>query len=236
MRRSALGFVADLAPGERAFSACMLAYFFLVTATFWVLKPLKKSLFLEHYAPTGFTAGGFRLEAAEAELVAKFLNMLVAIAAMVVFATLARRLRRQRLSMLLAGAFVATFAGYALVVERPGDAAVWSFYLVGDLFSTMMVAGFFAFLNDTVSPAAAKRLYGPIGFGGVAGGVFGSSTLGVLIERLEASTWLAVCAAAALVIAGVAALAGRTARALPPESRAPAPTRKTPRRGAATPP
>ena len=45
----------------------------------------------------------------EAELVAKFLNMLVAIVAMVVFSALARRLRRERLSLVLTAAFVAIF-------------------------------------------------------------------------------------------------------------------------------
>jgi AAA family ATP:ADP antiporter len=60
-----------------------------------------------------------------------------------------------------------------------GDSVVWSFYLYGDLFSTLMVATFFVFLNDSVTPAAAKRLYGLIGLGGVAGGVFGASVLRV---------------------------------------------------------
>jgi AAA family ATP:ADP antiporter len=219
MRRSPLTAVLDLAPGERAFTVWMLLYFFLVTTTFWILKPLKKSLFVEFYSEGGFRLGAWHLEAAEAELVAKFLNMAVAAAAMVAFTLLARRLRRHRLSLALAAAFVATFALYAQALHRPGDAAVWSFYLVGDLFSTVMVAGFFAFLNDTVSADAAKRLYGPIGLGGVAGGVLGSGTLGALVERLAAPAWVHVSAELVLVIALVAWLAGRAARALPPESR-----------------
>ena len=46
-RREALALVADLRSGERIFSALMLAYFFLVTTTFWILKPLKKALFIQ---------------------------------------------------------------------------------------------------------------------------------------------------------------------------------------------
>jgi len=218
--RSTVALVADLAPGERAFTVLMLAYFFLVTTTFWVLKPLKKALFIQFYDARGFDFLSWKLAAAEVELVAKFLNMLVAIVAMVVFSTLARRLRRQRLSLVLSAGFVAIFVLYAQVLDRPRDAAVWSFYLVGDLFSTVMVAAFFAFLNDTVSPAAARRLYGPIGFGGVAGGVLGASVLSALIERLSAGAWLCICASLGLVIALVAAAAGRAARRLPAASRA----------------
>ena len=51
--RNPLGAIADLAPGERAFSLLMLGYFFLVTATFWILKPLKKSLFIQYYDASG---------------------------------------------------------------------------------------------------------------------------------------------------------------------------------------
>ena len=218
--RSPLSFVADLAPGERAFTFLMLAYFFLVTTTFWILKPLKKALFIEFYDVRGLDLFSWHLAAAEAELVGKFLNMLVAIVAMIVFATLARRLRRERLSLALTAAFVAIFVVYAASLNRPRGAAVWSFYLVGDLFSTVMVAAFFAFLNDTVSPAAARRLYGPIGFGGVAGGVFGSSVLSAFIHGLSAGTWLWICAGLGGVIALVATAAGRASRSLPPGSRA----------------
>jgi len=180
--------VADLEPGERSFTITMFGYLFLVTATFWILKPLKKALFIQYYDDNGLTLAGWHLEAAEAELIAKLLNMLVAIVAVAVFTWVARRLRRQLLSMAFAGAFVVAFALYTIVLAHPGDASVWSFYLFGDLFSTIMVAAFFAFLNDSVSPEAAKRLYGPIVAGGVGGGVFGALVLGTWIERLTPSS------------------------------------------------
>ena len=66
--RSPLAFVADLAPGERAFTALMLAYFFLVTTTFWILKPLKKALFIEFYDTSGLDLFSWHLAAAEAGL------------------------------------------------------------------------------------------------------------------------------------------------------------------------
>ena len=213
--------VADLEPGERSFTITMFAYLFLVTATFWILKPLKKALFIQYYDANGVTLAGWHLEAAEAELIAKLLNMLVAIAAVAVFTWVAQRLRRQALSMAFAGAFVVAFALYTVVLAHPGDASVWSFYLFGDLFSTIMVAAFFAFLNDSVSPEAAKRLYGPIVAGGVGGGVFGALVLSAWIERLTPPQWLGVCCAMGTAIGVTAWLAGRAHRALPPASRSP---------------
>jgi AAA family ATP:ADP antiporter len=200
----------DIRPDERGIAALMCSYFFLVITSFWILKPLKKMLFIGHYADAGFQAFGFDLPAAQAELIAKVLNMVVAAVAVTIFSILARRLRRQELTYAFTGFFVVAYAIYAAVLAQPTGAVVWSFYLFGDLFSTLMVATFFAFLNDSVTPDAAKRLYGVIGFGGVAGGAFGSSAVAVGIEKLSIGGWLAVAGAIGGLIVVVAWRASRT--------------------------
>ncbi|MEZ4331477.1 MAG: Npt1/Npt2 family nucleotide transporter [Myxococcota bacterium] len=199
----------DVRPHERFLAAAMSLYFFLVITSFWILKPLKKTLFIGHYADSGFALPGRTFTAAEAELFAKVTNMVVAAGAAVVFALLARRLRRERLSIAFTLFFLVAYGGFALALETPSGGAVWSFYLFGDLFSTLMVAAFFAFLNDSVSSDAAKRLYGIIGFGGVAGGVFGSTAVATLIGALSLKSWLGVTAGLALLIMAVAWAAAR---------------------------
>jgi AAA family ATP:ADP antiporter len=108
------------------------------------------------------------------------------------------------------------------VIGTPGELTIWSFYLFGDLFSTLMVATFFAFLNDSVTPEAAKRLYGLIGLGGVSGGVFGSYVVAAFITQIERPQWLLICFVIGLAIALVAVVAGRLVdRNPPPEPEAP---------------
>lgn len=187
----------------------MFAYFFLVITTFWILKPIKKAIFIRHYQGAPFELAGLSFEPAQAELLAKVLNMVVAFGAVVVFTTLARRLHREKLSLVFSGFFIATLAAYAFLVGSPSASVVWSFYLYGDLYSTLMVATFFAFLNDSVTPQAAKRLYGLIVLGGVAGGAFGSSVLNVWIRVLDVSTWIWMCLGATVVVAALAWAAGR---------------------------
>lgn len=204
-------FVLDVRHGERTFTAAMFAYFFLVIAAFWVLKPLKKALFIGFYEQAGMTLAGWHLSAPQGELLAKVLNMVVAFVATVAFTQLSRTLRRQRLTYVFAAFSLACLLAYARLVLHPAAATVWTFYLFGDLFNTLMVATFFAFLNDSVLPEDAKRLYGPIVFGGVAGGVCGSSVVAGWIERVSTPAWLAICGAATLGVALMAALAARTA-------------------------
>jgi len=209
VRRSPWKIVGDVGRGELPFALLMFAEFFLVVTTFWILKPLKKARFVQFYDQAGLTLGSWQLSAAEAELLAKMANMVVAAAAVVLFTWLARRLRRERLTCALCALFGAGFAAYAVTLATPGSATVWSFYLFGDLFSTLMVPAFFAFLNDSVDADGAKRLYGIVGLGGVTGGVFGSSTLSALVDRIAPAEWMWICLGLAGAIALVAVAAGR---------------------------
>lgn len=186
----------------------MFGQFFLIIATFWVLKPIKKGFFVAFYDQHGLDLWGWHLHAAQAELLAKVANMFVAALAVVVFSALSRSLHRQQLTFVFAAFFVVALAGYALVIHDPGHLTVWSFYLLGDLYTTLMVATFFAFLNDSVTPEESKRLYPPIVLGGVAGGAFGSSILAGWIDAIDASSWLTICIGSTFASALLAGYAG----------------------------
>ena len=202
---------------EAPLAALMFGYFFLVITSFWILKPLKKGLFIAFYDADGFRALGLHLTAAQAELIAKVLNMAVAFLAVSIFTLLVRSFQRQQLTYLFSAFFGVCYVIYAAMLAAAGDWTVWTFYLFGDLYSTLMVATFFAFLNDSVAPDEAKRLYGLIGLGGVSGGWFGSEVLRAMIDDLSASDWMWVCLGIGVVIAALASAAGRwVARHLPP--------------------
>ena len=178
----------------------MFAYFFLVITTFWILKPLKKGIFIGHYDEIGFDLGGWHMNAAQAELLAKVLNMVVAWWPSPCSSLLAEPTASGP-DAAFSAFFVVGFVIYAMALNGAGASTVWTFYLFGDLYSTLMVATFFAFLNDSVEPDSAKRLYGLIGLGGVSGGWFGTEVLRLYIEDLTTSEWMWVCLGIAIVIA-----------------------------------
>jgi len=204
---------------ELPLSLLMSSYFFLDIATFWVLKPLKSKMFIEYYDQSGFNLFSWHMGAAQAELIAKVLNMVVAFVAVVVFTWLVRNFRRQQLTYIFSGFFMASYVGYSFVINNPGDLTVWTFYLFGDLFTTLMVATFFAFLNDSVTPDAAKRLYGLIGLGGVTGGAIFITFYRLWIAKLSDSTWMWVCFAIGAVIVVIAMAAGKLVERKPPPER-----------------
>jgi AAA family ATP:ADP antiporter len=194
---------------ELPLTLLMFTYFFLVITSFWILKPIKKALFIQYYDQQGFWLFAWHMSAAQAELLAKVLNMVVAFVAVAVFTWLVRKFRRQHLTFIFTGFFLVSYLIYSLIVADPGPLTVWSFYLFGDLFSTLMVATFFAFLNDSVTPEAAKRLYGPVGLGGVVGGVVGTTIVRGLIDQVSLVGWLWICMVLSLLILVVAYAAGR---------------------------
>lgn len=194
----------------------MAGYFFLVITSFWILKPIKKSLFIGYYHASGqdgLELLGRTLGGSQAELLAKLLNMVVAAVAMIVFTWLARRFVRQQLTTIFSAFFALCYLAFIPFIPRdltePGhDLVVWLFYLFGDLFSTVMVVTFFAFLNDSVTSDAAKRLYGVVGFGGVVGGWAASVAGAAAGENVTTTGWLLILAVVAVLIVVLARLAG----------------------------
>jgi len=214
--------VMHIKKNELPLALLMFFYFFLVIVSFWILKPIKKSVFIDYYDQTGFNLFGWKMLASQAELLAKVLNMVVAFIAVIVFTWLARRLHRHQLTFVFSLFIMFMYVIYSMLISQPTDVTVWTFYLFGDLYTTLMVATFFAFLNDSVTPYAAKRLYGLIVLGGVGGGAFGSLVLAIWIENISDSTWLWICFGIALVIVVLAVVAGRLVAKNPPDFMAPA--------------
>jgi len=162
-----------------------------------------------HRGQTDFFFLGGDFNAAQAQMLAKVGNMFVAFVAATIFVYLARSFERQQLTYIFAGFSILCLLVFSFLVASPGGATVWTLYWFGDLYTTLMVATFFAFLNDSVAPAAAKRLYGVIVLGGVAGGAFGALLLVGWIDSLPLSGWMLVCAMSTFAVAIVASMAGR---------------------------
>ena len=111
--------ILDIRRDEVPQALLMFAYFFLVITTFAILKPLKGSLFIQFYDETGFNSFGLRLNAAQAELLAKVLNMVVAFVASTIFAFLSRSFRRQKLTYIFSIFIAACLIFFMSALESP---------------------------------------------------------------------------------------------------------------------
>ncbi|MGH7570748.1 MAG: NTP/NDP exchange transporter [Gemmatimonadota bacterium] len=181
-------------------------FWFLVIVVFWVLKPLKTGFFIEYLG-------------ARVELYAKLANIGVALVAVLAFSWLFEKLGSRKLIFTLCGLFVAALLFFTTLLGRAGPPPVlanWSFYLFGDLWTTVWVTTFWAYLNEMTRTDQSKRLYGLIGGGGIIGGLVGVLSVAAFVEKesVSADTFLVGAAVATLAIGAIVwrieALAGRS--------------------------
>lgn len=184
--------VLEIRGRELRVALLLFTIFFLVIAVFQIVKPVKNGLFVEKYG-------------AESELFAKLGNIVVAAAGVAAFTGLFNRVARARLISVIALFFAGLFTLLSRSLFNPGAVSVWTLYLAGDLLSTMMVAAFWAYLTDIAEPEQAKRLFGPIGAGGVIGGWAGSAVPKAMLGAVGAHGLVVL---ASLLMGIVAALIG----------------------------
>jgi len=171
----------DVRPGELRPALLMFGFFFSVIAVFQILKPLKKGLFVAQFG-------------AERELIAKGINIDMAFTAMIVFTYLYNWLGRQRLVRFLGGFFLLILVVFLPILsDAPSTIVNYAFYLVGDLWSTIWVATFWAFLNEISTTEQSERLYGFIGTGGLLGGVVGSALVAGTVRTYSATPLILMC-------------------------------------------
>jgi AAA family ATP:ADP antiporter len=208
-----------------AFTVVMFLYINLALTIFWILKPLKKSLFIGLYdGDKTFKLGSMEMLGSSAELLAKGMNLLIAFI-LVIFLTLVTRLaKRQRLTYCCMGLIIAmTFYFSLQMINEPSESTVWLFYWFGDLYISLMLAAFFSFLHDTVDLRNAKRLYGFIVLGAVSGGAVGSTYFRGWIEEMSNQQWLNTIIGIGVVICLLAFAAGWMAKSIPHHEPNPSP-------------
>ncbi|MFH5833291.1 NTP/NDP exchange transporter [Halalkalibaculum sp. DA3122] len=171
----------------------MSLFFFMVIATFWVLKPLKRGLLVNYYQTNPLQFMGTSFAGAEVEQLAKVVNMVVVYAVVVIFTLLARKLKRQHLNLALNLLFGGLFILFAGFMHNPGASTSWSFYVLGDMFNSAMVTFFWAYSNDIFNAKQARRTYGIVGLGGIIGGIVGSSVVAGYVSELGRPTLLYIC-------------------------------------------
>jgi AAA family ATP:ADP antiporter len=148
-------------PQERAAALWSFAYFFMLLAGYYVLRPLRDQMGI---------AGGVRN--LPWLFTATFLTLLVA---QPLYGGLVARLPRARFIPIVYHFFVANLALFwillTLHIATPLIARV--FYVWVSVFNLFAVAVFWSFMADLFTADQGKRLFGFIGAGGTAGALLG---------------------------------------------------------------
>lgn len=183
----------DIRKEEWPTAILMSTFFFMVIATFWILKPMKRGLLVSFYQNTPLQLWGTTFSGAEVEQLAKVVNMVVVYGIVVIFTMLSRKFSRRKMNLILCLGFGGLFILFANMMRTPTAGVSWSFYVLGDMFNSALLTFFWAFSNDIFSSGQAKRTYGIVGLGGIIGGIVGSTIVAGYVGEWGRSTLLYVC-------------------------------------------
>jgi AAA family ATP:ADP antiporter len=187
----------SLTTAERWKGGMLGSWFFFTITTLWLLKPIRTASVLAH------------LGAGELPYL-RFGSVIGVGLVVFVYSRLVDRLTRLRVVQAASATFAIVLALFWLALRVGGAALggerafVWAVFVLVDVYSTVMIAIFWTYTNDVVSRREADRLYGPIGLGGILGGIAGGLTVDTLVKRVGPVDLLLVCVALVLVGGGVA--------------------------------
>jgi AAA family ATP:ADP antiporter len=169
---------------ERRAVALAFLFHFLVLASYYVLRPIRDEI---------GAAGG--LESLSWLFTATLVAML---AANVLFSAVAARLSRRRFIPLAYRFFIATLAGFWLLMQvDPAGIVSWvgrAFYVWVSVFNLFVVSVFWAFMADLFSSEQGKRLFGFIAVGGTLGAILGGALTAGLVESVGSASLLLISA------------------------------------------
>lgn len=151
----------------------MQLYVFLIITILLIVKPIVNALFLEGLGADNL-AFGYLFIAATAIITSYFYNQAV------------RRysLRRIMVSSLVFFAFAFILLSVLYKMQVIGSATLYIYYVISGIFAVLTTSQFWLLANMVFNAREAKRLFGFIGSGAIAGGIFGGYLTTILVPYI----------------------------------------------------
>ncbi len=184
-------------PGEGAAVGWAFAYFFLLLASYYILRPLRDEMGI---------AGG--IDKLPWVFTGTFIAMLAAVP---LFGLITARLPRHRFLPLVYGFFIVNLLLFyaAFQLEAWREVTARAFFIWVSVFNLFVVSVFWSFMVDLFSSPQGKRLFGLIAAGGTAGAITGPSVTALLVAPLGPVNLLPL---SALLLAGALLCIGQLGR------------------------
>lgn len=178
--RNILSKAVEIRAGEGYTASLLFFYFFLITCSAYIIKPVKISNFLE-----GLSAN--RLPFAYL-LTALLIGFVVS-----VNTRFLHNLKRNVYISISLMFFIFCLVFFWLFFRRNWNAMPMIYWVWSDIFTITTVTQFWILVNDVYHPRQAKRLVGFLVSGGLLGGIVGSLLSRFLAQLLGTTNLLLIC-------------------------------------------
>lgn len=182
--------VVEIKPGEEIIAILLFLFFFLITAPYNFIKPLRNAYFLEMRGPLDLPIAYL--------LTAILVGFVVAL-----HSKLQVKISRQLLIVSSLFFFILTCFLFWILFPREWNWLPLAFWVWANIFIAVLMAQFWITVNDVLNPREAKRLIGFFGSGGILGGIVGGISTGFLVRtKLMESQDLLLIASGMLIACG----------------------------------
>lgn len=152
----------------------IMSLFFLAMSVFWILKPLRKSLFIGYFKDNPLEIFNLTLGGAQTEQLAKLSLVGIALVLAILLPKIVKKFpMRLVLVFICAISMIGLGASY-FYISNPTGYFVWGFYILGDFINALVITLLWMLLHNSVTTEKAKKIYSAVGIGTVGGGVFGA--------------------------------------------------------------
>lgn len=160
--------IVDLNPGEELIALLLFLYFFLITAPFSIVKPLRDAFYLDILSYK--------------KLPIAYLLTAIIIGFVVAFhSKLQAKIQRHLLLTLSLVFFILTSLLFWWIFPKEWEWIPLAFWIWVNMLVVLMTQ-FWITVNDVFNPREAKRMIGFMGSGGILGGIVGYETSGLLAK------------------------------------------------------
>ena len=175
---------ADIRPDEAWPALCLFLYFFLITFSIYIIKPVKENFLIS--VPAAWWPYADFITAGLIGFVVAFNTKLL------------NRLSRRGYFSWVAVFFILNLIAFWFIFEikahgRIPSLPVFAFSLWSDIFIVMCVTNFWLTVNDVLDPRQAKRIVSFFVTGGLLGGITGSLLTSMRARSLGPANLLLVC-------------------------------------------
>lgn len=172
----------DVRRGEWSRVLPLVASYGLVMSSLYVLKPARNALFLD------------RVGVAQLPYVLLLVALFGGLAAVL----FTRATGAARLDRLILGTFlflIANLIAFWLLLSKGWIWSLYLFYVWVNLYGLMSTSLLWLLANAIFNPREARRLFGLVGAGGIAGAIVGAGFTSWVVARVGTENLLLVCAA-----------------------------------------
>lgn len=159
--------IVDIKAGEGRIATLLFFYFFFITVSYGIIKPLRNAFYLQENTAE-------RLPIAYL-LTAIFMGFVVAI-----HSKYQARFPREKLIILTLLFFGISSLVFALLFRTGMPWVALVFFIWANAFIMVLSTQFFIIVNDVFNPREARRLIGFLVSGGILGGIIGNLFVGFL--------------------------------------------------------